>query len=178
MLSSVQAGEKNYVKLFDAIDRRKEYNEAEIKRYCRNEKFIKHFPSEKNQLYHLILKSLRGYHAQSSAKSKLQIEIQNIDILYKKALYNDCLKRIEKAKKLALQNEHFYYAFDLISREKRLLEEESVKDEFSKTLNDLFEEEEIVLDKLKNFVEYRKLFAKINSIFKQEGFTRNDKDLA
>ncbi len=52
--SSLQSGEKNYLKIFDAIDDQSVYDEHALKESFKNEKFIKHFPSEKNHLYKLI----------------------------------------------------------------------------------------------------------------------------
>ena len=85
--SSLQEGEKNYLKLFETIEKQQQYNEAEIKKKYENEKFIQHLPSEKNHLYKLILKSLRGYHSDNSINSILKQELKNIEILYNKALY-------------------------------------------------------------------------------------------
>ena len=78
------------MKIFDAIDRQIEYNETAIKDQFKSEIFIKHFPSEKNHLYKLILKSLRSYHSDNSVSSALKQEIKNIEILYNKALFKEC----------------------------------------------------------------------------------------
>ena len=83
--SSLQTGDKNYLKIFDAIDKQDEYDENALKNLFKKETFIKHFPSEKNHLYKLILKSLRAYHADNSVSSQLKQEIKNIEILYNKA---------------------------------------------------------------------------------------------
>jgi len=85
--SSLQTGDKNYLKIFDAIDKQVEYDEGGVKHMFRKETFIRHFPSEKNHLYKLILKSLRAYHADNSVSSLLKQEIKNIEILFEKALF-------------------------------------------------------------------------------------------
>ena len=90
--SSLQSGDKNYVRLFDCIDRMEEYDEEQIKKLFKGEKFIKHLPSEKNHLYKLILKSLRSYYSDTSVSSMLKQEIKNIEILYNKALFDECNK--------------------------------------------------------------------------------------
>src|SRR5687768_2586199 len=92
MVSSLQAGDKNYLKIFDAVDEQTEYDEDAIKAMFGDEKFIKHFPSEKNHLYKLLLKSLRQFHADDSISGILRQEIKNIEILFKKALYRECGK--------------------------------------------------------------------------------------
>lgn len=172
--SSLQAGEKNYLKLFDSIEKQKEYNEEEIKEQFKQETFIQHLPSEKNHLYKLILKSLRIYNADNSINSQLQDYIKNIEILYEKALYGECSKILSKGKRVAYENEKFYYLFELIKWEKTLLEEEYHSGNFSRDLNELITEEQDVIEKLRNLAEYQILYSKINYVFRIGGYVRND----
>lgn len=176
--STLQSGEKNYIKLFDAIEKQSEYDEDDIKNQFRKENFIKHLPSEKNHLYKLILKSLRSYHADNSVTSILQDDLKSIEILFDKALYGECAKILKKAKKLAYKQERFYYLFQLINREKTLLEEEYHSGNFDRDLNSLIEEENKVLEKLRNLAEYRMLYSKINFVFRKGGYARNDEEKA
>ncbi len=83
--SSLQAGEKNYLKIFDAVDKQKEYDEDLIKDSFKGQTFIKHFPSEKNHLYKLILKSLRAYHSDNSVSSILKQEMNWEKLLLEEA---------------------------------------------------------------------------------------------
>lgn len=172
--SSLQSGEKNYVKIFDAIDEQDEYNEEALKELFKNESFVQHFPSEKNHLYKLILKSLRSYHADNSISAILQQEIKNIEILYKKALYKECNKFLLRAKKLAHEHEKFYYLFELINMEKQLLEEAYESGEFDYDLDALIKEENEILEKLRNLAEYHILYSRINYVFRREGFAHNE----
>jgi hypothetical protein len=94
--SALQSGDKNYLRIFDAIDRQKVYDEDAVKKQFAKETFIKHFPSEKNHLYKLILKALRAYHGEASVSGLLKQEIKNIEILYDKALYNEANKTLHR----------------------------------------------------------------------------------
>ncbi|MGF1564277.1 MAG: hypothetical protein ACFCUH_02815 [Flavobacteriales bacterium] len=174
--SSLQTGDKNYLKIFDAIDRQVDYDEGAIKQQFRKEIFIKHFPSEKNHLYKLILKSLRAYHADNSVSSVLKQEIKNIEILYNKALFKECNKFLMRAKKLAIDHEKFYYLFELISWEKMLLEEALEDGQFTKDLDLLIREEQEVIEKLRNLAAYHVLYSKINYVFRSGGFVRNEEE--
>ncbi len=176
--SSLQSGEKNYLKIFDVIDRQRNYDEEAIKDQFKNETFIKHFPSEKNHLYKLILKSLRSYHSDNSTGSILKQEIKNIEILYKKALFKECNKFLSRAKKIAIEREKFYYWFELLSWEKLLLEEAYEAGEFTKDLDALIKEEQEVIEKLRNLAAYHVLYSKINYVFRSGGYVRSDKDRA
>lgn len=174
--SSLQSGEKNYLKIFDAIERQEGYDEEEIKDQFGDETFIKHFPSEKNHLYKLILKSLRSYHSDNSVNSLLKQEIKNIEILYKKALFRECNKFLKRAVKQAVLNEKFYYLFELISWEKILLEEAFESGDFNNDLDNLIVEEHDCIAKLKNLAEYQILYSKINYIFRIGGFVKSDEE--
>jgi hypothetical protein len=170
--SSLQSGEKNYLKIFDAIDEQNVYDEYSIKESFKNEKFIKHFPSEKNHLYKLILKSLRSFFSDNSTSSILKQEIKNIEILYQKTLYEECEKFLKRAKKLAFEHEKFYYLFELIGIEKMLLEEAFEDGKFNRSLDELIEEEQMVISKLRNLAEYHVLYSKVNLAFRSEGYAR------
>lgn len=174
--SSLQSGSKNYLKIFTAIDKQREYDEEAIKEEFKKETFIKHFPSEKNHLYKLILKSLRAYHADNSVSSILKQEIKNIEILYTKSLYKECNKFLVRAKKMAFTHEKFYYLYELLSWEKILLEEAYEEGEFSVDLDKLINEEKNIIEKLRNLAAYHVLYSKINYVFRSGGYARSERD--
>lgn len=174
--SSLQSGDKNYLKIFDFIEGQSKYDEEELKKAFKKETFIKHLPSEKNHLYKLILKSLRSYYSEQSVSSLLKQEIKNVEILYNKALYKECEKFVSRAKQVAREHEKFYYWYELISWEKKLLEEAYESGEFSTNLDALVAEEEEVIAKLRNLAEYQVIYSKINLIFRSGGFTRTDSE--
>jgi len=176
--SALQSGDKNYVRLFDTIDKMEKYDEEIIKKTFKGEKFIKHLPSEKNHLYKLILKALRSYYGDTSISSILKQEIKNIEILFSKALFDECNKFLIRAKKLAIQYEKFYYLFELINWEKTLLEEAFEDGQFTKDLDSLIKEELDVIDKLRNLAAYHVLYSKINYVFRSGGYVRTEENRA
>jgi len=119
----------------------------------------------------------RNYHSDNSINSILKQEIKNVEILYNKALFKECNKFLLRAKKQAIENEKFYFLFQLISWEKLLLEEAFEDGQFSKDLDALVEEEQRIIDKLKNLAEYHALYSKINYVFRSEGFSRSAEDI-
>ncbi len=173
--SALQSGDKNYVRLFDLIDKMTAYDEELVKKTFKGEKFIKHLPSEKNHLYKQVLKALRAYYGETSVSSMLKQEIKNIEILHNKALFDECNKFLERAKKLAVKYEKFYYLYELINWEKTLLEEAYENGQF-KDLDVLINEEQDVLDRLRNLAEYHVLYSKINYVFRSGGYARTDEN--
>lgn len=178
LTSSLQSGDKNYLKIFDFIDKQLEYDEEELKDFYKDEKFINHLPSEKNHLYKLILKSLRGFHSDNSVSAILKEEIKNVELLYKKSLYKECRKFLIRAKNLAEEHEKFYYWFELISWEKLLIEEDYEQGNFTYDLDKLIKEELDVIAKLRNLAEYQMIYSRINYIFRRGGFVTKPEDVS
>lgn len=169
--SSLQAGEKNYVRLFDLLEKMDHYDEEFVKETFKGELFLKHLPSEKNHLFKLILKALRSYHGENSVRSLLKQALKNVEILHKKGLFEECKKELKRAKKLATSYEFFYYLFEIISWQKNLLEEDYENGEFSQSIDEIAEEEAHVLNQLQNLAQYQVLYGKVNAIFRTGGFT-------
>lgn len=176
--SALQSGDKNYLRIFEAVDKQKVYDEEALKKVFARETFIKHFPSEKNHLYKLVLKALRAYHSEASVSGLLKQEIKNIEILYDKALYTEANKTLHRAKRVAKDNEKFYYWFELLNWEKQLLEEAYESGEFTKDLDALIDEEREVIEKLRNLTAYHILYSKINYVFRSGGYVRTDEEAA
>lgn len=172
LLSTLQSGTKNYMKLFDAIDLQGHYDELDIKVQFADENFVNHLPAQKNNLYGLILKSLRSFYADKSVAAILQEQIRNVELLMDKALYKECGKIIRKAKAIAYAYEKYYFLIDLIDLEKSLVEEEYLRGDFAKDLTKLVKEENECLKKLKNIAEYQILYSKINYVFRTGGYIR------
>ena len=178
LYSSLQAGDKNYLKLFDAIEKQSEYNEEAIKQKFKKEIFIRHLPSEKNHLYSLILKSLRTYHSENSVGSLLKELLKDMENLYNKALYKECNKVVNRVKKLAYDSEKFYYIIEIIGWEKQLADEEVLFGKLENNLEKLNNEEQQIIDKIRNLGEYQVLYSKINYVFRKGGYSRNEKERA
>lgn len=103
IFSSFQAGNKVYLELFDAIAKQKEYDEKKLKDKLK----IKAFATAKNYLYSLIMRSLRSQQQDKNISLELKDLLKDIEILFQKGLYEQSLKLLVKAKKLAQAYEKF-----------------------------------------------------------------------
>ncbi len=106
--------ENQYVKLFDAIDKQSAYDEKLIIKKFKGTKLANNLSSVKVQLDNLILKSLRQFKGTTKKMYDVRELMDYADILYEKGLLEHSLKKLEKAKKIALEYE-FYIALDEIS---------------------------------------------------------------
>jgi hypothetical protein len=107
------------VRLFDAIDKLKDYDEKLL---------LKKMPSVtkpqlgnlKTHLYKQIMASLRLLKSTDSMDLQLNEQFDYAHILYKKGLFLQSLRIIEKAKEIAQNNQKYYFLPQLISLEKRI----------------------------------------------------------
>lgn len=124
---SVQKGEKDYLKVFDAYDSLGDHvedpDDAILKR-LNDKRFAKRISSIKNYLYGQLLKSLRNYHSGKNTDSELRGLMEDVIILFDKRLYTQALKQLQRAQKLALERERFLALEEILGWEIRINKEE------------------------------------------------------
>ena len=98
---SDQVKDKKYIKLFDVLERTEIYDEKKIKYQIKDAYLEKHYAETKYYLYQQILKVLKEYRTQHSIDNILLDKLQNIEILIQKALFDQAIKELTKAKKMA-----------------------------------------------------------------------------
>ena len=167
--------DNNYLKLFDAINKQEDnYNESEIKRQFRNEKFVKQFTAAKNYLYNMILKSLVSFNDDKSTDSQITNLRDQYIILFQKTLFDQSEQILNRAKKKALEEERFSKLSDIIRDQKNFDYRKINEPGFDKYVDSMFEQELDVLEKQKNVAEYYALYLKMSSLFKRRGVSRNN----
>ncbi|MBS1947679.1 MAG: hypothetical protein JST47_07905 [Bacteroidetes bacterium] len=107
------------VQLFDALDKMSEYDEKLLLKKLKG--------TEKPQLYNLrthlykqILASLRLLNSSDSIDLQLNEQFDYAHILYKKGLFVQSLKILEKAKEMAKLNQKYNYLAQVNALEKRI----------------------------------------------------------
>lgn len=172
-------GEKNnYLKLFDAIDKQKKYDETEIKEKLQKEKFIKQLFVVKSYLYEMILKSQDAYYSESSIALQLKQSVHYIEILSNKGLYEQCAKMIDKAERLALKHESFLTLLEIINWKFKLARTSTVNKTFENDLDALHQEKQSIIEKTSNYYQYQWLNTKLYSKAMQKGwFPRSPEEI-
>ncbi len=107
------------IELFDALDKLKEYDEAML---------LKKLPSIKKpqlsnikvHLYKQLLASLRLLKSADSIDLQLNEQFDYAHILYKKGLFSQSLRLLDKAKEMAKANQKFNFLPLVIALEKRI----------------------------------------------------------
>lgn len=167
-------GEKNeYLRLFEAIDGMSIYDEPVLKKIFKQQKARNSFAIAKNRLYDTILKSLDSFHAENSVDVQLKNLLHYAEILFKKSLYDECYKMLQRSKKLAQKHERYTTLLDVSKWEKRLIEKDGYTTTDEEGLTDLLKEDVLHLQKLSNYSEFWNLKSKLFFLLNRHGKVRD-----
>jgi hypothetical protein len=173
LFSGSASGEKKYLQLFDAISEQEQYDEAAILDQFENEKFVKNFSVAKAYLFESILNSLEVFHSDKTFDGQLRKQINHIKILASKKQYGLCLKLISKAKKLASDFDYYTYAYELSTIEESVMQSLNEIKWLEENYERIYREEDKILEKLKNFQNYRKQSTKSVARGTKQGRSRD-----
>jgi hypothetical protein len=167
--------EKKFIVLYNAIEKQKIYNEDQI---LLKEKDLnpKQFSNLKAHLYYQILKSVKLCNSSKLENLKITELIDYIRILYNKCLYKECVKMIDKAKKLALENDKSVLLLEILDLEKLVIPK-TLESGNENRVNLLITTTNQVAESIQNINIFSNLSLKLNSYYNQTGFIKNKKDL-
>lgn len=116
----------DYLLLFDYLSEAHRYDEAELKKHFKGEKFISQLARKKTQLKDKIIESLSHCHANHTEEASLRLQMNVLPTLYEKAKENKVLlkeyeNQIKAIKKKAKEEDCFSILVDLFVWERRLL---------------------------------------------------------
>lgn len=152
--AAVGGDHKNYLRLFDFIDKQKEYDEQAVKRRFKDEAFAKQLHVTKIYLNKLILRSLRNFHANASIDSELKDLLRDIEILFKRELFDQCQNSIAKAEEIASSHEKHYSLLEIYDWKRKLALLRSRAGKSRDEVNEAIALENLSLKKLQTVNEY------------------------
>jgi hypothetical protein len=166
---------KKFVILFDAIEKQKEYNEDKI---LQKEKNLnpQQFSNLKAHLYYQVLKSVKLCNSSNLENIKITELLDYSRILYNKCLYKECVKMLEKAKRMATENDRSVLLLEILELEKLVIPK-TVDVGNEQRVNTVITETEQVAESIKNINIFSNLSLKLNSYYVQRGFIKTKKDL-
>ena len=163
-----------FLKLFDLIDKQKDYNEDKI---LEKENTIKgqQLSNLKAHLYRQILKSLRSINTEEDLDIRIREMLDHASILYNKCLYDQCLKMLEKAKQTAEKYEKNLLLLEITEFEKRLVTR-FIRSNIEDKVSCLIKASSQITEKISNINSFSNLTIKLYSFYLKIGFLRNNKD--
>jgi len=158
LFASTHTGGKNskLVKLYKAINKQEIYAEEKLKSQFEGQALSTELNVYKGLLYKLILKSLRNFHSGKTITLKIREELDYIELLYEKLLYNKCKEKINKIKKLIYQFDLNNFLPEIIEWEIKIFREVDERKDNIK-IPKLLHENELIIAKLKELNAYNLL---------------------
>jgi hypothetical protein len=162
------------VKLFDALDKLADFDEKVLLK--KMDGVTKpQLANLKNHLYKQILASLRLLKSTDSIDLQLNEMFDSAHILYKKGLFMQSLRFIDRAKELAYTNQKYFILPLLISLEKRI-EGLHITRHIQFRADDLSEEANQINTRIDRVSRLSNLALKLFSWFVHNGHARNEED--
>lgn len=162
------------VRLFDALDKLKEYDEKILLKKLENVTKPQ-LANLKTHLYKQILASLRLLKSADSLDLQLNEQFDYAHILYKKGLFMQSLRITERTKEIAKANQKFNFLPQLIALEKRI-ENLHITRSMQDRAEQLSAEANDVSKHIENVARLSNLSLKLYSWYVQHGHARNEDD--
>lgn len=176
-VSKYGGSDKNdYLKLYDCIDGREDYDEADVKASLRDEKLVKRFSAIKNYLYNILLQTLTNYHAERNSTALLCNLLQQIDILFGRGLYKQSYKLLQKAQKIAAEYQRTPFKLILVDWEQRFADLEEKFNKLENRLQELIEEENGYIKELHDKIDLEQIHLQTIHQMYQRGTPRNEEE--
>lgn len=165
LFSSLQTGNKNYMDLFNRIEKMKVYDESDLRNRYKRLTFTKQY------LYNTIIKSLKAYNANYKSQTLLNEQLVKLKLLYHKSLLKQFYRRLNVMKQKAKELENFNLYHELLK-----LEIQSIKTGEYKGYDQIKILKEInsVLTTIKNLNEYTLLNMTIREHTRLNGMVRDN----
>lgn len=117
-----------YLHLFDIIDKIGENDTEKIKKQYLKKGSEANYAYTRHYLYNALMLSLNNFYANDSIATQMNTRLNDVHILFKKGLFAQCRKLINKLKKTAREQERFLMLLQLIPIEKKIIHATSYKD--------------------------------------------------
>ena len=167
-----KTGDQKYLKLFDAIARQKEYDEAKLAKrfgYTNNPNGL---AVAKNYLFNMILRCLRFSGKGTATMFGLSELMSNIETLYIKKQFESCKKMVDKAMNFALENEREGVVILACHWERRLMEHLLDAPDYVKAHEAIVEKEKQAVRNMKLNNNYFSLYQKLRVLNLKYGFIK------
>ncbi|KAA3632059.1 MAG: hypothetical protein DWQ02_15345 [Bacteroidetes bacterium] len=157
----ISGKQPEHLKLFDAIVRLENYDEAVLKKQNEGSRFAQNLPIYKTYLYQYILNRLAQFYENSESAEVFEC-IRFAEVLVEKKLIDQAAKQLRKGEKLAAKYD-LPDMYLLVSKMQREILSQSTKMSFERN-EALYRLRQQALDELALNNEYSRLFSEISSL--------------
>ncbi len=167
--------DKKFMILYNAIVNQNSYNEALILKQNK-ELNQKQFSNLKAHLYLQILKSIKLCNSSNLENIKITECLDFARILYNKCLYKECIKMIDKAKMMAIENDRSVLLLEILELEKLVIPK-TIESGNEQRVNKVIDTTNHVAESVKNINIFSNLSLKLDSYYIQKGFIKSEENL-
>lgn len=175
---SSQKGDENkdYLRLFDFLQKLHEYEEDIVKQQLSHIIPIHRFAAAKNYLYSKLLNLLRDYHVDDSVDTQIRNCLQLVEMLFKKGLFKQADKQLSSAKKLALKHHKNRQLIQIFDWEYSISTVTKTPAEREISFEQIDREEQLTLKYLSFQFDYHRLHFKLFNHIYQYGVPQKEED--
>ena len=167
---------KDYLRLFDFLQKRSEYEEDIAKQELSHIIPLHRFAAAKNYLYSKLLNLLRDYHADDSVDTQIRNYLQLVELLFKKGLIRQAEKQLSSAKKLAEKHFKNRQLIQIYDWEYSISTVSETPDEREISFQRIDSEEQLTLKNLSFQFDYHRLHFRLFNHLYQFGVPQKEED--
>lgn len=155
--------DNKYLRLFDAIDAQTVFDDDALCRQVYQGQSVqsRKYSELKAYLYDMIVKSLQSYDEKQAVDNRLRNLLLGVKSLYKRALFDDCLKVLQKAEKLAESYEKLDAQLEALHWYKQIAYARADIAYLDRELDAIAARERVCIDLLRNLADYQTLFYRV-----------------
>ena len=166
--------ESSLLRLMEAVLEMEEWDGEMLKLRVQGSRMADKLAETKYQLYGNVLRHLQAFHAKRNLETKLQHKLLQVDVLFEKGHFQQCLMLLKKVWKVAEREEFFLHKLAIISRYRKLIEVFALP---PNSVTYWAEQEQQAWRQLENLNAYSRLYLVTQAqVFKVE-FVRCQEDL-
>ncbi|MBI3511472.1 MAG: hypothetical protein HY064_12480 [Bacteroidetes bacterium] len=169
------SGEKSYLKLFDAIEKQRQYDEPALLRKFSGERFTANFSVAKKYLFDQLIKSLLSYGSYKDTDSDHSELIEIYKILEYKGLSTLALRYLDKAKIAASADEGFLKLYYVLTKEYIALAYSS-SDASMGRIDELIGKRKKVLMQIENYSSVADILYRQRNFLRKRRYCRTKKE--
>lgn len=165
--------DSKYLMLFDALDKMEEFDDDTV---IKQNSWInpRQYSNLKAHLYKKVLQGLKEYAASSNEDINIREQVDYIQILFDRSLYQQSMQLLQKMKKAMRKSDNLELQLEILKWEKNLLPHSIGRDN-QKRVGQVVGEANAIIQKISRVNLLTNLSAELNAIYLKTGYIR-DKD--
>ncbi len=175
MFTQLLQGEKEYLKLFEAIKDQKVYDEKALRETLKGAKMLTQLSVAKNYLYSLITRALQIF--TPVEKFKFSSRVTQCEILIEKGLFSHAELLIRKLLQEAEKREAFEECLKLLKTSRLLIHKMRKTGDYESFLKQILQREKDIFQQQVNLNEYQNLHDQVLIILSKNLHARDSGDL-